>query len=99
MAWYRNHYHCGDCGTDWADEWSCCCDDECPECGSRNWSPVESEDLTEVVWATEARFAVMSSPDHAEDRPRYQLAATFATRLAAENYAMLGELIELPVGY
>ncbi len=53
MAWYRNHYHCGDCGTDWEDEWSCCCDDECPECGSRHWSPVESEDLTEVVWQTE----------------------------------------------
>jgi hypothetical protein len=21
MAWYRNHYHCGDCGTHWDDEW------------------------------------------------------------------------------
>ena len=49
MAWYRNFYHCTDCDTRWEDEWSCCCDDECPECGSRNWSPYESEDLTEII--------------------------------------------------
>lgn len=49
MAWYRNHYHCGDCGTDWDDEWSCCCDDECPNCRSGDWSPVESDDLTFIV--------------------------------------------------
>lgn len=33
MAWYINHYHCDECDVSWDDEWSCCCDDECPECG------------------------------------------------------------------
>lgn len=49
MAWFLNHYHCDDCGADWEDEWSCCCDDECPVCGSGDWSPVESDDVTFVV--------------------------------------------------
>jgi hypothetical protein len=93
MAWYRNHYHCGDCGTDWEDEWSCCCDDECPECGSRHWSPVESEDLTEVVWETEAGFEVMRSAKWAADRPRYRTLAQFATKDAAMRFAQSGELI------
>lgn len=95
MVWYRNHYHCGDCGTDWEDEWSCCCDDECPECGSRHWSPVESEDLTEVVWQTEGGFAVMRSPEWGTDRPRYKLIANFPTKLAALRYITDGELLAI----
>ena len=31
---------------EWADEWDCTCDDDCPECGFRHVSPVESEDGT-----------------------------------------------------
>lgn len=86
MAWYRNHYHCGDCGTDWEDEWSCCCDDECPECGSRHWSPVESEDLTEVVSMVDGQYALFRSPDAADDGPAYGLVAVFAGRDQAEHY-------------
>lgn len=71
MAWFRNHYHCGDCGKAWEDEWSCCCDDECPNCGSSDWSPVESEDLTFVVEREGDGFAVFESPIGAEDEPRY----------------------------
>ena len=71
MAWYRNHYHCTDCGTTWADEWSCCCDDECPVCGSRNWSPYESEVLTNIVEERDEWFVVLHSLDEAEDKPRY----------------------------
>jgi hypothetical protein len=80
MAWYRNHYHCGDCGTDWDDEWSCCCDDECPECGSRHWSPLESEDLTEEVARGVAGFIVMRSPSGAGDKPRYRVSGLYVAR-------------------
>lgn len=92
MAWYRNHYHCGDCGTDWDDEWSCCCDDECPNCGSRNWSPVDSEDLTEVVDDVDGTFIVFYSPEVAEDKPRYQSLASFQTRDAAEQFLATRDL-------
>lgn len=97
MAWYRNHYHCGDCGTDWEDEWSCCCDDECPECGSRHWSPLESEDLTEVVLESKDGFVVMQSSEHAADRPRYRALATFSTAQSAQRYVRWGDLTEVPL--
>ena len=44
---FRNFYRCGDCGHEWRDEWSCMCDDDCPECGSRHWTPYKSEDIEE----------------------------------------------------
>ena len=92
MAWYRNHYHCGDCGTDWEDEWSCCCDDECPNCGSGDWSPVESDDLTEVVFEVKDGFVVMQSPQTAEHKPRYAPVAKFPTRALAMRFVVDGEL-------
>lgn len=99
MAWYRNHYHCGDCGTDWEDEWSCCCDDECPECGSRHWSPVASEDLTEVVRLDGTSFLVLRSPDRASHKPQYSVVAAFVGMLPAKRYVQVGELVDLPLGY
>lgn len=39
-----NHYECSDCGTTWSDEWTCACDDRCPECNTSN-APFESEEL------------------------------------------------------
>lgn len=96
MAWYRNHYHCGDCGTDWEDEWSCCCDDECPSCGSRNWSPVNSEDLTEVIDQCGGVFMVYRSADSADDRPKYQPIAGFPSIELAERYVRDGELTAAP---
>lgn len=45
--WFRNHYECPTCAISWDDEWSCQCDDECPECGV-SYSPVDSDDLTET---------------------------------------------------
>jgi hypothetical protein len=92
MAWYRNHYHCGDCGTDWEDEWSCCCDDECPNCGSSDWSPYESEDLTEVICESEGAFVVLCSPDNAEHKPRYKEVARFASADLAAKFLRDGEL-------
>jgi hypothetical protein len=44
-GWFINHYHCPDCGINWADEWSCTCNDECPCCG-HEIEPYESEDST-----------------------------------------------------
>lgn len=53
-GWFLNHYRCDECIDpesdpengellEWSDEWSCQCDDECPECG-RAFSPYKSED-------------------------------------------------------
>lgn len=92
MAWYLNHYHCGGCGTDWSDEWSCCCDDECPNCGSRNWSPHESEDLTEVIRESDGGFVVYRSPETAEHRPRYREIARFTSAELATRFVRDGEL-------
>jgi hypothetical protein len=58
MAWYRNFYHCTHCNTSWEDERSRCCDDECPNCGSRNRSPYASEDLTEIIARVGGAFVV-----------------------------------------
>ncbi len=44
MARYHIFYEC-DCGNTWEDEWSCACDDECPECGrdveASDWNVTE----------------------------------------------------------
>ena len=92
MAWYRNFYHCTDCGTSWEDEWSCCCDDECPECGSRNWSPYESEDLTEIICHTGTHFVVLRSLASADDRPDYSAIAKFSSAALAKRFIHDGEL-------
>lgn len=86
MAWYLNHYHCTDCGTGWSDEWSCCCDDECPSCGSGDWSPYDSDDLTEIVEESDGSLKLLRSPDAAEDGPDYKLIAIFPTEDLAARY-------------
>lgn len=93
MAWFRNHYRCDECGTKWHDEWSCCCDDECPNCGSGDWSPYESDDLSEVVDETKGTFLLLRSPDTAGHYPDYQIVASFSSKEAAERYVASGELI------
>jgi len=45
MAWFLNNYRCPRCGTKWSDEWSATCDDDCPHCGCRHISPLDSEEL------------------------------------------------------
>lgn len=86
MAWYRNHYRCGDCGTDWDDEWSCCCDDECPTCGSGDWSPVSSEDLTFILETEGNHIVIYESPMAADDSPEYVITAIAPTDGAARSY-------------
>lgn len=92
MAWYLNYYHCDRCGTDWTDDWSCCCDDDCPRCGSRHWSPYKSDDLTEVVEEIDGTFVVMRSPDSAEHWPNYRQLARFTSQELAMRFVVDGEL-------
>jgi predicted nucleic acid-binding Zn-ribbon protein len=42
---YLNQYRCPNCGNEWDDVWDCGCDDECAACGTKNISPVESEQI------------------------------------------------------
>ena len=41
---FINHYHCPSCGTDWHDRHTSQVNDDCPSCGARHISPVDSED-------------------------------------------------------
>lgn len=50
MAQYLNHYGCSECGHHWTDEWSCMCDDRCPDCNTPI-SPYFSKELEEEVEA------------------------------------------------
>lgn len=92
MAWFVNHYRCGDCGETWDDEWSCMVDDDCPKCRSRHWTPLDSEDLTEVVEEIDGLFVVMRSPDGAGHRPNYKFIASFTTEQLAMRFVVDGEL-------
>ena len=92
MAWFRNHYRCGKCGTYWEDEWSCLCNDECPNCGASDWSPLTSKDLTEIVETVGNNYVVMRSSESADDRPRYVPLARFPTREGALRFVGNGEL-------
>ena len=90
MAWFRNHYTCARCHTDWTDEWSCMCDDDCPHCGARHMSPHESDDLTEVIEASDGAFIVLWSPETAEHDPAYCELGRFPTRPQAEAFLATG---------
>ena len=39
-----NTYQCPQCGQTWNDTWSCAADDDCPHCGTRHVSPIDSEE-------------------------------------------------------
>lgn len=86
MAWFLNIYHCDRCRRVWTDEWSCTCDDECPHCGARDMSPVESKDLTELIVPDGNEFIVARSPESAEHDPDYEEIGRFATRVEAKAF-------------
>ncbi|MGC2779733.1 MAG: hypothetical protein WA418_29250 [Bradyrhizobium sp.] len=86
MAWFLNVYRCERCKEIWTDEWSCMCDDECPNCGARDMSPFRSEDLTELVLQENDQFIVLRSPDTAEHDPDYEELGRFPTRAKAEGF-------------
>lgn len=87
MAWFNKHYHCDNCGERWSDEWSCACNDRCPNC-NHEIEPYDYEDLTVIVTEAEPNiFVVSASPPTASDRPDYEDVATFNTRKEADDYA------------
>lgn len=86
MAWFLNHYICARCGSDWTDEWSCCCDDDCPHCGARHMSPVSSDDLSEIVEGENGSFVVYRSPETAGHYPDYIQVAEFPDFQQAEAF-------------
>ena len=86
MAWFRNHYRCGRCGSEWTDEWSCMCDDDCRQCGARHMSPYNSGDLTEIVRERMGSFIVLRSRDSAEHAADYEEIAAFSTVEQAEAF-------------
>jgi hypothetical protein len=42
---YINYYRCPYDGTEWVDVWSCCCNDGCPKCGTKDIEPYKSEEV------------------------------------------------------
>jgi hypothetical protein len=38
-----NYYRCPYDGTEWADVWSCCCNDMCPKCKTKDIEPYKSK--------------------------------------------------------
>ncbi len=86
MAWLLNFYRCDRCRKIWTDEWSCACDDECPNCGFRDMSPFNSEDLTELIVEEHGKFVVLRSSDEAEDDPDYEELGRFSTRDEAKEF-------------
>lgn len=74
MAWYNNLYVCPDCNAVWDSDWSCGCDDDCPECETSGISPVSSRELTVIVEPHgDGSWTIWQSPPHAEDDPRYEV--------------------------
>lgn len=86
MAWFNNHYKYERCHSQWQDEWSCMCDDDCPVCGARHMTPYDSEDLTEIIEQYKEQFVVLRSPDTAEHEPCYEEVDRFDTLEAASAY-------------
>ncbi|MFZ0525389.1 MAG: hypothetical protein WA776_12140 [Xanthobacteraceae bacterium] len=90
MAWYRSYYECDRCGYEWQDEWSCMCDDDCPECGARHMSPHHGDELTEIIAEEDGEFVVLWSPETAEHDADYRELGRFTTRTEAEAFLATG---------
>ena len=44
-AQFINYYRCPFDEEEWADVWSCCCNDMCPKCKTKDIEPYKSEDV------------------------------------------------------
>jgi hypothetical protein len=62
------------------------CDDECPHCGARHATTVDSDDLTVIVERDGSEFVVLRSPDTAEHDPDYREVGRFPTHEQANKY-------------
>ncbi len=54
--WFRNIYECSRCGNNWEDEWSCTCNDRCPQCNAEIEAK-DSVDLSRSLTAEDFRGA------------------------------------------
>lgn len=86
MAWFLNIYRCDRCNRFWTDEWSCSCDDDCPHCGARHMSPLDSNDLTVLIVQEGNGFVVLRSSETAEHDPNYRELGRFPTRKKAAAF-------------
>ena len=86
MAWYRNYYKCARCDHKWEDQWSCMCDDDCPDCGARHMSPYDADDLTTIIEQDGRELLVLQSPRFAEHCANYLELGRFASRTKAEAF-------------
>jgi hypothetical protein len=78
VAWFSNRYVCPICRVTWDSDWSSCCDDECPDCGLSDVSPVTSEDDTIVARPeNEGSWQILLSSPEAEEDPCYVLLGKF----------------------
>jgi hypothetical protein len=83
MAWILKYYECSECGAKWTDEWSCSCNDRCPNCRAET-EPHDDVDLTYVVEpAASGMSVVMFSPESAESSPDYVPIGVFANKADA----------------
>jgi len=57
---FLNHYTCYRCCEHWTDVWECQVDDDCPHCGTRHCSPVESEALIVADCPSQAESSCQS---------------------------------------
>jgi hypothetical protein len=99
MAWFRKSYRCDECEVGWNDEWSCGCNDRCPECDAEI-EPFESEDLSVQVELREEGklWVVLVSPPAAEHKPAH-VETRFSRKreakaFAAEETQRLSELMQ-----
>ena len=44
-AQFINYYRCPFDGEEWADVWSCCCNDMCPKYKTKDIEPYKSRDV------------------------------------------------------
>jgi hypothetical protein len=42
---FVNFYRCPYDGEEWADVWSCCCNDMCPKCETKDIEPYKSKEV------------------------------------------------------
>ena len=56
---FVNYYRCPEDGEEWADVWSCCCNDRCPKCGIKDIEPYKS---AEVVHTRDRKSAYPRAP-------------------------------------
>lgn len=90
VAWYRNMYQCSACGAEWEDEWSCTCDDECPNCSDSDYTPIDSEDLSVIVEQDKrGRVHISYSPPEADHKPDYRFLAIVANEHLATLLARI----------